>query len=46
MADTQDILAIIRSLLMAKNQGIIGLRQANRLIAVYDKMYQSSLEVK
>jgi hypothetical protein len=46
MKNTEDILAIIKSLLLAKNEGAIGLRQADRLIAVYDKMYQDSLEIK
>ena len=40
MKDTQDILAIIKSLLLAKNEGIIGLRQADRLIKEFDTLYQ------
>jgi hypothetical protein len=41
---TEDILAIIKSLLLAKNEGIIGLRQADRLIKLYDNLYINSLE--
>ena len=40
MKDTQDILAIIQALLLAKNEGIIGLRQADRLISAFDAEYQ------
>ncbi len=40
MKDIEDILAIIKSLLLAKNEGIIGLHQADRLIAVFDTQYQ------
>ena len=40
--NTEDILAIIKSLRLAKTEGIIGSQQADRLIKEYDLMYQTS----